>query len=60
MKMRTLREVYEEIGVSRTTLQGWVNGILEKPTLQDDAGWYFDDEDFEKIWQIRFFKTIEI
>lgn len=59
MKMRTLREVYEEIGVSRTTLQGWVNGILEKPTLQDDTGWYFDDEDFEKIWQIRFFKQLK-
>lgn len=59
MKMRTLREVYEEIGVSRTTLQGWVNGILEKPTLQDDTGWYFDDIDFEKIWQIRFFKQLK-
>lgn len=57
--MRTLREVYEEIRVSRTTLQGWVNGILEKPTLQDDTGWYFDDEDFEKIWQIRFFKQLK-
>lgn len=59
MKMRTLREVYEEIGVSRTTVQGWVNGILEKPTAQDDTGWYFDDDDFEKIWQIRFFKQLK-
>lgn len=52
MKMRTFREVCEEIGVSRTTLQGWVNSILERPTEQDDLGWYFDDNDFEKIWQI--------
>lgn len=59
MKMRTLREVYEEIGVSRTTLQGWVNGILGEPTVQDDTGWYFDDNDFEKIWQIRFFKQLK-
>lgn len=58
MKMRTFREVYEEIGVSRTTLQGWVNEILEKPTLQDDTGWYFDENDLEKIWQIRFFKQL--
>lgn len=58
MKMRTFREVYEEIGVSRTTLQGWVNSILERPTEQDDLGWHFDDNDFEKIWQIRLFKQL--
>lgn len=59
MKMRTFREVYKEIGVSRTTAQGWVNFILERPTEQDVMGWYFDDNDFEKMWQIRFFKQLK-
>lgn len=58
MKMRSFREVYEEIGVSRTTLQGWVNDILEKPTVQDTNGWFFDDDDLKKIWKIHFFKQL--
>lgn len=59
MKNKTMRQVYEELGISRTTLQGWITGILDAPTGSDTSGWYFDEHDFELLWQIRFYKQLK-
>lgn len=61
MKTRTFREVYEEIGVSRSTAQGWATRILGKTQNEggDNAQWYFDEEDYEKMWMIRFYKQLK-
>lgn len=61
MKARTFREVYEEIGVSRSTAQGWATRILGKTQNEgkDNTQWYFDEEDYEKMWMIRFYKQLK-
>lgn len=61
MRTRTFREVYEEIGVSRSTAQGWATRILGKAQNEgkDNAQWYFDEEDYEKMWMIRFYKQLK-
>lgn len=59
MKKWTMREVYEELGVSRTTLQGWVDDILGGPTGADENGWYFNEKDFERLWRIRIYKQLK-
>lgn len=59
--MKSLRDVYEEIGVSRTTLQGWLYDILEWPKQEreDNTALKISDEDLALIWQIRFYKQLK-
>lgn len=61
MRTKTFREVYEEIGVSRSTAQGWATRILGKTPNEgkDNTQWYFDEEDYEKMWMIRFYKQLK-
>lgn len=59
--MKSLREVYEELGVSRTTLQGWLYDILEWPKQDtaDNTALKISDDVLTTIWQIRFFKQLK-
>lgn len=59
--MKSLREVYEELGVSRTTLQGWLYDILDWPKQEktNNSSILISDEVLTTIWQIRFFKQLK-
>ena len=59
MKKWTMREAYEELGVSRTTLQGWVDDILDKPTGVNENGWYFNEDDLEKLQMAKTMQLVE-
>ena len=59
MRIWSMREAYEELGVSRTTLQGWVDDILKTPTGINENGWYFDEADLERLWRIRIYKQLK-
>ena len=55
--MKSLREVYIELGVGRTTVQYWVDKILCRPKQWrgDNTSIQFSDEEVEQIWTIRFY-----
>lgn len=59
--MRSLRSVCNEIGVSRTTLQGWLYDILDKKSqgkgVNKDI--IISNDELLKIWQIRFYKQLK-
>lgn len=59
--MKSLRDVYEELGVSRTTLQGWLYDILKWPRQDtaDNTALNIPDDILPTIWQIRFFKQLK-
>lgn len=59
--MKSLRDVYEELGISRTTLQGWLYDILEWPKqdVSDNTAMIIPDDILPTIWQIRFFKQLK-
>ncbi len=58
--MKSLREVYTELGVGRTTVQYWVDKILCRPKQWrgDNTSIQFSDEEVEQIWTIRFYKEL--
>ena len=59
--MKSLREVYQELGVSRTTLQGWLYDILDWPKQEktDNTALVIGEEVLSTLWQIRFFKQLK-
>lgn len=59
--MKSLRDVYEELGVSRTTLQGWLYDILDWPKQDktDNTALVIGDEVLATLWQIRFYKQLK-
>ena len=58
--MKTLREVYTELGVGRTTVQYWLDKILCRPkqSEKDNTPLEFSDEEVKLLWCIRFYKEL--
>lgn len=51
----TFKEVCRSLDVPRTTAQYWVEKILEWPKSSNTATLYFDEETYEKMWEIKFY-----
>lgn len=59
MRNRTLREIYEEYGISRRTIQGYEKEGLVHATAKMKRGYLLYDEDMvNRIIQIRFYQDI--
>ncbi len=57
MKKKTTMDVCAELGVSRTTLKGWVYDILDRTQEQNDKTVLeFTEDEIAKLWLIRFYK----
>lgn len=61
IQLKSLRDVYEELGVSRTTLQGWLYDILDWPKQDktDNTALVISEEVLATLWQIRFYKQLK-
>ncbi len=57
MRKKTTMDVCAELGVSRTTLKGWVYDILDRTQEQNDKTVLeFTEDEIAKLWLIRFYK----
>ena len=60
MKKKTTMYVCSELGVSRTTLKGWVYDILDRTQEQNDKTTLeFTEDEIAKLWLIRFYKQLK-
>ena len=60
MKKKTTMDVCSELGVSRTTLKGWVYDILDRTQKQNDKTTLeFTEDEIAKLWLIRFYKQLK-
>ena len=59
MRNRTLREIYEEYGISRRTIQGYEKEGLVQATDKMKRGYLlYNEEMVERMMQIRFYQDI--
>ena len=59
MKLRTLREVCAETGVTRRTIQGYEKLGLLNPIGKNDSGWLlYDEQCLCQIREIKFLQNI--
>jgi len=60
MKKKNTMEVCAELGVSRTTLKGWVYDILDRrQEPYDNTTLEFTEDEVVILWQIRFYKQLK-
>ena len=59
MRNRTLRDIYEEYGISRRTIQGYEKEGLVQATDKMKRGYLlYNEEMVERMMQIRFYQDI--
>lgn len=59
--MKNFREIYEELGKSRSTVQNWVYTFFDdkKQNKKDNTELVFTDAEVAKIWEIAYYKELD-